>query len=269
MLSLLIICFLAGSLGAILQGMLGIGTGIIIVPVLTFILPYYHFHPEQTIHIAIATSMAAITINSVTALMNHYRYQTIDWKMFRHLVVFCTTGSGIGALLATFLNGHFLKIIFSIFLISLASWLLFKKNAHETSESMPSIEELTINIKWNGLRIGCLASLVGSAGGILMVPFLRKLQYPMRYAVGTSTLIGLPIALTGSLIYIVLGMVKIPVSPFTIGYIHWPALLAITTAGLFGAPLGVKLSTRVPAVVLQRLFALIMLAISLNMLRIK
>ncbi|WP_347251406.1 sulfite exporter TauE/SafE family protein [Legionella sp.] len=267
MFSLFGICFLAGCIGALLQGMVGIGTGIIIVPTLTFILPYYHFPPDIAFHMAIATAMTAIAINSLTALIHHYHHNNIDWKLFRLIVGFSTLGSAIGALIAAFINGYLLKIIFSVFLMSLAGYLLlFKKSHHEISETMPSSDATSVKLRCVGLGIGFIASFVGSAGGVLMVPFLRKLNYPMRYAVGTSTLIGLPIALAGSAIYIVLGSIKMPNSSATIGYLHWPALLAITLAGLFSAPLGVRLATKLPTLLLQRLFAFMMLIIGLKML---
>lgn len=267
MLSLLVICFLAGSAGAMLQGMIGIGTGIIIVPMLTLILPYYHFQPDVAIHMAIATAMAAIAINSITALINHYHHNNIDWKLFHRIVSVSTFGAGIGALIALFIKGYFLKIIFALFLMSLASYLLlFKKSQQKASETMHPIDEFETKMRCSGFGIGFIASFVGSAGGVLMVPLLQKLNYPMRYAVGTSTLIGLPIALVGTIIYTVLGIIKMPISLTTIGYLHWPALFAITLSGLLCAPLGVKFAAKLPTDLLQRLFAFMMFMIGLKML---
>ena len=88
MATFLLICLIAGSIGAILQGMIGVGTGIIIVPLLTLILPYYGMPQAVSIHIAIATSMAAIATNSITALISHYKRGNINWNVFKEIILF-------------------------------------------------------------------------------------------------------------------------------------------------------------------------------------
>ena len=260
--TLCLICFIAGGLGAILQGMLGIGTGIIIVPVLTFLLPYYEISSDKAIHIAIATSMAAIAINSITALMSHYRYGNIDLSLFSKIVWYSSIGAGVGAFVATLLTGALLQKIFSIFLFFVAFYMVCKKTGSDINKNRLQHHSKMII---GGFGIGCIASLVGSGGGILMVPFLHSLQYKMRFAVGTSTLIGLPVAMMGALIYIVLGTTQRPISSVTIGYLHWPAFLAITSAGLLCAPIGVRLAAIFPTRLLQRVFAIVVICIGLRM----
>lgn len=260
---LCIICFFAGALGATLQGMLGIGTGIVIVPVLTLILPYYDIPQTQAIHVAIATSMAAIAVNSLTALRSHYRYDNIDWSLFKKIIVYSTFGAGIGAMGATFLTGYVLQRIFNLFLFLVGCYMLIKKSAAETDEE--NLSHSRSKMMFGGLGIGCVASMIGSGGGILMVPFLHTLRYKMRFAVGTSTLIGLPVTIMGALIYMSLGATQMPTTAVTIGYLHWPAFLAITSAGILCAPLGVRLSTLVRPLLLQRIFAVLVIGIGLKM----
>lgn len=260
---LYVICFLAGGLGAILQGMLGIGTGIVIIPVLTFSLPYYDIPHDQAIHVAIATSMAAIAVNSITALMSHHRHNNIDWVLFRKIIGFSTIGAGVGALGATFLAGYLLQKVFSLFLFFVAGYMFIKKPRYGSDEQKITCSRSKMMI--GGFGVGCIASLVGSGGSILMVPFLHAMHYKMRFAVGTATLIGLPVALIGALIYMILGTTQLPSTSVTIGYLHWPALLAITSAGLVCAPLGVRLSASVPTRMLLRGFAALVMGIGLKM----
>ena len=92
-----------------------------------------------------------------------------------------------------------------------------------------------------------------------MVPFLHKMSLKMRHAVGTSTLIGFPIAIVGAVTYALAS--ELPDA------IHWPALVAISVAGLGGAPLGVRLSTKVESRTLQRIFSVILVIVALRMLR--
>lgn len=119
-----------------------------------------------------------------------------------------------------------------------------------------------------GFSIGFIASIVGSGGGILMVPFLHSMKFRMRYAVGTSTLIGFPVAISGALTYVLTGLFKGYAGTHTIGYVHWPAFLAITFAGVLFVPVGVKLSTVLPAALLQRAFAIVIIIMGMKMINV-
>lgn len=264
MLELIIICLLAGTLGGLLQGMVGIGTGIVIVPLLTFILPHYGISQNIAIHIALATSMAAIAINSISALISHHSHGNVQWLLFKKTILFSIIGASLGALVASDLSGRYLEIIFGIFLLTIAIYMLFKKS---TLDEIETTAHLSFpKMATGGLSIGFAASIVGSGGGVLMVPFLHSQKIKMRYAVGTSTLIGFPVAICGTFTYVITGLSKMPSTPDTIGYLHWPALLAISAAGIFSIPLGVKLATVLPTQILQRLFAICMILISIKML---
>jgi len=264
MLNLLIICLIAGGIGAILQGMVGIGTGIVVIPLLTFILPHYGIPQNIAIHIALATSMAAIVINSISALISHYKRGNVYWPLFKRIILFSISGAFLGALVASFIGGRYLQSIFGIFMLLLAIYMLMKKPATEQAETIPlvSIGPLAAG----GISIGFCGSLIGSGGGVLMIPFLHALKLKMRYAVGTSTLIGLPVAIVGAITYIFAGITQVPSSLPTFGYLHWPAFLAISIAGILCAPLGTKLATVLPTKILQRLFAACMTVVGLKML---
>lgn len=262
MLSLLIICCIAGGVGAILQGMLGIGTGVIIVPLLTFILPKYGISSEMAIHVALATSMAAIATNSVSALISHHAHGNIQWPLFKKIILFSIAGSCVGALLASHTPAPYLRAIFGIFLLLTAIFMLFKKQSNEEVDTLPHLS--LVKIAAGGFSIGAVASIIGSGGGILMVPFLHSLKLKMRYVIGTSTLIGFPVAVMGAVTYMFAGLGKIS-SFSTIGYVHWPAFLAITAAGILCVPWGVKLTTILPAVHLRRLFAILLIIVSIKM----
>lgn len=263
MLILLFLCLIGGSIGAILQGMLGIGTGVIIVPMLIFMLPKYGFTQDAAVHMALATSMAAIATNSITALMSHFYRSNVTWQLFKKIILFSVGGSCLGALIASYTPGNYLQAIFGIFLILTAVYMLIKKAGLEMSDTLPTLS--LAKIATGGFSIGLIASIIGSGGGILMVPFLHSLKLKMRYAVGNSTLIGFPVGLIGALTYVYTGLSKLPSTSHTFGYLHWPAFLAITLAGMFSAPLGVKFSTIFPTLFLQRLFALLIMIIGIKM----
>ncbi|MGD9592171.1 MAG: sulfite exporter TauE/SafE family protein [Candidatus Berkiella sp.] len=262
MLSLIIICIIAGAFGSILQGIIGIGTGVIIVPLLTFLLPDYGISQENASHIALATSMAAIAINSITALISHQRHQNIQWPVFNKMVLFSLLGAGLGAFGASYVSGFYLEGIYGLFLLVIAALMLIQRSIHEPIDDMPVIS--FPKLATGGLGVGFIGSVLGSGGGILMVPLLHKFKVKMRYAVGTSTLIGLPISLMGTMTYSIMGATKATI-PFVVGYIHWPALLACSLAGLICAPLGVKLASKLPNHIVRKIFAYSMIVVGLKM----
>lgn len=264
MLSLLITCFIAGGIGAILQGMVGVGTGIIIIPLLSFILPHYGIPKDVAVHTALATSMAAIVISSISALISHHKRGNIQWALFKNITAFSIFGSFLGALVASFVSGRYLEIIFGIFMLLLAIYMLLKKSKANQIESIPVLP-LKIMAP-GGLSIGFVASIIGTGGGVLMIPFLNGLKVNMRYAVGTSTLIGLPIAMIGTVTYIFAGLSQVSSSSVTFGYLHWPAFLAISISGILCASLGAKLTATLPTKILERVFAGCMILVGITML---
>lgn len=260
---LLFMCLCAGSVGALLQGMLGIGTGLIIVPLLTFVLPHYGIPTTLAIHIAVATSMAAIATNALSALRSHYYRGNIHWVLCKKIIFFSMLGAGMGAYVIGYMPARYLQILFAGILVIIAIYMFWNQSARDQDTD---VILTTRYLAWGGFGVGCVASIVGSGGGVVMVPFLHALKLKMRYAVGTSTLIGLPIALTGTAVYIWVGLPFTAALPWTIGYLHWPAFLAITCAGMLSGPLGVKLSSRVNARVLRYLFAVLIIVIGVKML---
>ncbi len=262
MITLLIICLLAGCIGSILQGMIGIGTGIIIVPLLSFMLPALGMTSNEAMHIALGTSMAAIALNSVTALISHHKKGNISWDLFKKIIGFSLLGASLGAVSASALPGHYLEIFYGLFLLGLALYMGYKRQSNDGIDTIPAIPQTTLAA--GGFGIGFIASIVGSGGGVLMVPFLHAKKVKMRYNVGTSTLLGLPVAVMGALTYSLIGVSKITL-PYTIGFLHWPALCAISLAGIISAPLGVKLATHLPSHIVQRIFALCIGIIGLKM----
>ena len=111
---------------------------------------------------------------------------------------------------------------------------------------------------------GGISSVVGAGGGFISVPFMVWCNTPMHKAVGTSAALGFPIALAGTLSYIVAGW-KVPeltAVPHMLGYIHWPALLSVAAASVLTAPLGARTAHRMDTKPLKRAFACLLLILA-------
>lgn len=263
MLSFLLICLLMGAIGALLQGAIGIGTGIVIVPLLSFMLPDYGISQDQAAHIALTTSLAAIAINSISALISHQRHHNIQWPLFKKMILFSIIGSGLGAFSASLVAGYYLETLYGLFLLLTSALMLHQRSSHPQIETMPQISIPALAT--GGFSIGFIGSIVGSGGGILMVPYLHQFNLNIRYAVGTATMIGFPVSIMGALTYSVIGASKISM-PYIIGFLHWPALIAFSLAGLVCAPFGVKLAARLPTGIVRKLFVGCIILIGLKML---
>lgn len=264
MLILLIICAIAGAVGGLLQGMVGVGIGIIVIPLLTFMLPHYGVPSDLAIRVALATSMAAISISSLSAVIAHHRHENIRWNVIKKMVIFSMLGSGIGALLASYMPARALEIIFGLFMFYTAFRMMIKKKDGATEIQQASLS-LPI-MAGGGLLIGITASIVGIGGGLFMVPFLHSRGLPMRYAVGTSTVVGLPVAIIGAVTYIITGFSQFHQNPVMLGYVHWPAFVAICVTAIVSAALGAKLAKSVNPIILQRLFAVCIVIVGTKML---
>jgi len=250
-LSLLLVGVTAGTLA----GLLGVGGGIIIVPSLVWI-----FHTQlpasSLMHIAIGTSLATMAITSISSIIAHHQRGAVLWSIVWQLSPGIIVGAFVGAIIADALPTEILRKIFAIFILLASAQLgLLPPAPHR---------QLPGSLSLAGTVIGQISALVGIGGGSLTVPFLVWFNIPIRNAVATSAACGFPIAVSGMIGFVVTGW-HIN-TPWMIGYIYWPAFVAITPATLLFAPLGAKLAHTLPVSNLKKLFAIFLAGIGINML---
>ena len=253
------------SLGAVvglLAGLFGIGGGGVMVPVLTMLFVAQGFPPEHMVHMALATSMAAIVPTALASMRAHHRHGAVLWPV----VVRMTPGILLGTFGATFLASYIaakpLAIFFSVFM-SFVALQLFLDRKPTPSRQLPGTAGLTAA----GAGIGGISALVAIGGGSLTVPFLAWCNVAIPVAIGTSAAAGLPVALAGALGYLVNGWQTTGLPDFTLGFIYWPAVLSVATLSLLTAPLGARLAHRLPVKLLKKLFGMLSLLLALQMLR--
>jgi uncharacterized membrane protein YfcA len=100
-----------GAFAGILAGLLGVGGGTVIVPVLTFMYAAHHFPPQYTLHLALGTSMASILFTSVASLRSHHRRGAVDWAVVRKLTPGIVLGTLAGVRLTAHMSSNLLKVI--------------------------------------------------------------------------------------------------------------------------------------------------------------
>lgn len=261
MLLSLLIYLACGAVVGIIAGLLGVGGGTVIVPILVAVFPYQGVPAEYVQQMALGTSLASIMFTSISSARAQHKLGAVRWDIVFHITPGILLGTFFGGLIATHLPTMFLKIFFVCFLFAISAQMMTNYRPPAT-RNMPG----ALGTAAAGGVIGMVSSFVGIGGGSLSVPFMTYCNIPPHTAVGTSSAIGFPIAVAGALGYIVGGWGKPDLPPETLGFVHLYALLGIAVASCITAPWGVKLSHALPAKKLKKVFAVFLLIIGVKML---
>lgn len=255
---------LTGVLAGLASGLLGIGGGIIIVPVLYFIFSAQivgqNQFSEYVMHMALATSLATIIITSLSSAYAHHKNQVVLWPIVFQLSPGILIGAWVGGIIASHLETAPLKYAFGFFELFVGLHLFLN---HQPKQHSSSIN--TIKSALGGGIIGTVSSIVGIGGGTLTVPFLNWHRINIKNAVATSAACGFPIAIAGTASYIYQGW-EIPGLPSpSLGFVNLTAFAFIIITSFLMAPVGARLAHRIPENMLRKVFAVFLLLISLKM----
>ncbi len=261
MLVSLLVYLACGAVAGVLAGLLGVGGGIVIVPMLVAILPTQGVPAEYVQHLALGTSLASIMVTSISSTRAHNKRGAVRWDIWKAITPGILLGTFFGGLVASDLPTGFLKAFFICFLYFVSAQMLLDIKP-KASRDLPG----KLGTSAVGGGIGVVSSFVGIGGGTLSVPFMTFCNVPMHTAVGTSAAIGFPIAVAGTLGYVVGGW-NVPGLPAgTLGYVHVVALLGLASASFCTAPLGARLSHALPVKSLKRGFAVFLILVATRML---
>lgn len=244
------------------SGLLGIGGGLIMVPVLSFLFETQNVPAQNVLHLSLGTSMATILFTSISSTYQHHAHQAVNWDAFRFITPGILLGTALGALIVAYIATFYLAVFFVLFVYFAATQMLIGFKPHATRD-YPKRTEVTVA----GMIIGCISSIVSIGGGVLSVPYLLWHKQPLRGAIATSAALGFPIAFGGSAGYIVTGYFRGEGLPaYSLGYIYLPALLWLVVGTMLTAPLGAKATHRMPVDLLRKMFALFLFALATKML---
>lgn len=257
----LLILLSMGALAGLLAGLLGIGGGLVIVPVLALVFAGQGVDGSVIMHLAIGTSLATIVTTSLSSIRAHQRRGAVEWPVFVRITPGIILGGILGSSLAAVLPSNILRMAFAVFLLLVAIRLAFDV-APGPHRQLPGRPGMTLA----GTLIGAVSTLMGIGGGTLSVPFLTWCNVGVRRAVATSAAIGLPIAVTGTVLYMITGWRQAGLPAWSLGYINLPAYAGIVVASVLFAPLGARLAHRVPERLLKRFFAAFLALLGMKLL---
>ena len=249
-----------GLIAGVLAGLLGVGGGLVIVPMLVFCFTKQGIPTDVIMHLALGTSLASIIFTSISSFMSHHRRGAVDWTIVKRIVPGILIGTFAGTFVASGLSTNFLKGFFAVFLYSVATQMVLNKKP-KASRELPGMQGM---LGMGGV-IGVASALVGIGGGSLSVPFMLWCNVAAHRAIGTSAAIGFPIAIAGAVGYVVNGLNAAQVPALSYGYIYLPALAGIVCTSVLTAPLGAKLAHALPVDKLKRIFAFFLYAVATKM----
>lgn len=251
----------AGVAAGLMAGLLGVGGGIVIVPVLFIAFQSLGVSAGTAMVVATSTSLLTIVPTSISSARAHHARGNVDFSIFRRWALFIVLGVTLGSQVLTRIDGLLVTLVFAVVVLLIAANNLLREGAPPLREELPSLP-------WQGAIatvIGLLSVLMGIGGGTLSVTAMSSCNVPAHRAVGTSALFGLVIALPGALLLLAAPPAA-DVPPGTIGMVNLPGFALIAPLSFALAPVGVRMGARLSAQTLKRVFSIFLIVVGLRML---
>lgn len=246
----------AGLVAGFLAGLLGIGGGIVTIPVLFILFDQLGTPIEWRMHAAIATSLAIIVATNISSVLAHHKKGSVDWGIIKDWWLLAAVGAVLGSIFATTLKTVELVYFFATLAGFMAVKMLFPIEKWTLGKSLPGG---IFNYTNPGI-IGFFSALMGIGGGSFSVPYMTLYSVPIHRAVGTASFIGLVISVAGGLGYLVGGQGIQGLPAGSVGFIHLPYAVGIAIAAIFTAPLGARAAHKLPRAALSVLFGIFLIA---------
>jgi len=254
------LCLCIGLCSGLLAGLLGIGGGTVIVPALMMWSGWLGIGGEDAAPVAMATALAIVIPTSISSASAHAVRGAIDWRAFRRLAPGVAAGALVGTVVACAAGARFALAAFVCFALLAARQLVAPLKATREPDSAAAMRGAWMRAY--SVAIGLLSALAGVGGGLLSVPLLAR-YLPMKRAIGTASALGLPLAVAGLSGYLLAGHPARCAA--CVGYVFVPGVLGASLAAIAAAPLGANLAHRLPVHLLKRVFAALLVCVSVDL----
>jgi len=262
LLTLTAMMLLTGAVGGVIAGMLGVGGGIVIVPVLDLVLATLDVDSSVRMHVTVATSLATIIPTAISSSRAHSAKGAVDHDQLKRWGVAIFLGAIAGVLLASRVTGDVLSAVFGIVALLVAIKMLLPLEGKHIADAIP-----------NGpagqlipFTIGGISSMMGIGGGTLSVPIMTLFNFPIHRAVGTAALFGLLISAPATVAFIVAGWNVPDLPPGSLGYVNLIGLAIIAPVSYFTAPWGARIAHALSKRQLGIMFGLFLAVVAARML---
>jgi len=250
----------AGALVGLLAGLLGIGGGMTLVPLLAALFDAQALSQAHGVHLALGTAMASAVLTASASVRAHHLRGVVDWRIATYLAPGMVLGSLLSSVASGWVVQRHLALAFALIVYGGATQMLLGRR-EPTAIALPG-RTVTLLI---GLAIGVVCGLVSAGGTFLTVPWMLHCGVPMLTAIGTGAAIAIPVVFIGTVGYVLTGWHVADLPPHSVGFVYLPALLALVVASWPMATVGAHLAHRLPVVALKRIFALLLYALATRM----
>lgn len=251
-----------GAIGGILAGLLGVGGGIVIVPMLEFALGFIGVDPSIRMHIAVATSLATIIPTSISSSRAHFKRDAVDVDLARNWALWIFIGALAGTWIASQVHSRVLSGIFAAVAFLVAIKMMLPLDSKTLTKGIPRGPAM-VPVP---TLIGLISTMMGIGGGSLSVPTMTAFGEPIHRAVGTAALFGLLIAVPGTLGFMITGHGNPLLPAGSIGFVNLIGLALIAPTTVLAAPLGARLAHAMNKRHLTLLFGCFLLIVAVRML---
>jgi uncharacterized membrane protein YfcA len=261
LLPLIVILAVSGVIAGFAAGLLGVGGGIVTVPVLEFSLRFAGVPEEYRMHVAVATSLAAIIPTSISSARTHHAHGAVDWELARRWAIPMIVAALVGSLLAARAPLAVLAGVFGSVALLIALKMLLPFDHVRARDHVPR----GAGGAALATLIGGVSSVMGIGGGTLTVPTLNLCGYPIHRAVGTASFFGIIISIPGTIGYL---LAEPPVAlPWaTVGYVSLVGLAIIAPGSMLTAKLGAHVAHALNRRRLAQAFGVFLLLVGSRML---
>ncbi len=246
----------------VVSGMLGIGGGVIMVPLLSLFLHAQGVGGSELLPMIAATSLAVIACTSLFSLRCHMQYGHEVWDVYVRIFFGLILGVMLGVVLGIYLHPSLLRILLGIFLLGVSAVMFIGFNP-EPYRELPG----SLGVSSVFFLVGLKSGLFGLGGGFMTTPFLLYCNVPARRAIAVSSATSATIAITGVVIFMVIFTfhhVNLP--SYTLGYIYLPAFFGIVLFSTCSVRYGVRWAQHMPVFWLRRFLAGFIFVAGLDML---
>lgn len=241
-----------GLVSGTLAGLLGVGGGIVIVPVLFNIFPLLDIPEAVQMKLAVGTSLATIIPTSIQSARKHHARGAMDVPLLKAMIPSITVGVLVGTLLAIWVRGTTLTAVFATIAVLVALNMGLTGVDSRLRESFPT----GLLRQAIGTFIGAVSAMMGIGGGTVGVPLMNMFGTPIRSAVATASAFGIVISIPATLGFIWAGWGNPLLPPLSLGYVNLIGFALIVPSSMLATPWGVHLAHTIPPLMLKRAFAL-------------
>lgn len=250
-----------GAAVGFFAGLLGIGGGAIIVPLLVMLFEAQGLPKAHIMHLAVGSGMVTILFTSLSSMRAHAARGAVRWDLALALTPGILVGGLMGSAITAWISTKVFALLFTGVVYLAAANILIDRRP-KPARGLPGAAGAMLV----GVVIGFVSSIAALGGAFLTVPFALYCNVPMLQAIGTAAIVGFPIAFAGSIGFIATGWGQSELPPYSIGYVYLPAALGIALASVMMAPVGAAVAHRLPVRHLKRVFALLLFALATKVL---